>query len=278
VLVLTAALLVAACSRPFAVSLPDLRSSALEVPGDRKVYEDIWETGCNLFQVTARLTLRGSVAGKRPRSAMWIGGSGSGGFRIESDGGGRSFVLTSPAQATPGATLQLPDGRHVVSADVAALVQLATGLPLTGRELQSLVTTCPTRDGGGPASYRPSSNALDLMFADSPEATDVIHFARDDANAAWRLVAMTSNRQKPPFRWRTEFHAPIATVPKTFRLIGLDWRGQPTGELDVLVTVDRVQVSPMIDPRLFEPSGASDESLTLDELKASGMRLPLIVD
>ena len=53
------------------------------------------------------------------------------------------------------------------------------------------------------------------------------------------------------------FHAPIATVPKTFRLTSLDWKGQPSGELDVLVMVDRVQVSPMIDQRLFEPAGAS---------------------
>ena len=275
---LATALFAAACARPVPVTLPVPRSVALEVPGDSKLYQDIWDTGCNIFQVTARLTLRGRVAGKRPRSVIWVASAATA-FRLEASEGERPFVLTSVATVPPQvATLQLPDGRLAHSTDVAALVQLATGLPFSGGELHRLLTTCPTRDGGGPVSYRPSSDALDLILSDTPDAADVLHFARDDASASWRLLAMTSTRQSLPLRWRTEFHAPIATVPRTFRLTSLDWKGQPGGEFDVLVVVDHVQVSPMIEPRLFEPATASGERMTLEELKTSGVRLPLLVD
>lgn len=271
-----AALALTACSRTVPVTLPVARATGLDVRADAKVYDDIWDTGCNIFQVTARLALSGRVGGKRPRSAIWVGAAGRA-LRIERADSRRPFLLTStePAQV---ATLRLPDGRIVASENVEGLVQLATGLPLGGGELQRLLTTCPSREGGGPVSYRPDSNALDLVLGDSPDKTDIIHFARDDAQAAWRLLAMTSNRPLVPFRWRTEFHAPIATVPKTFRLTGLDWTGQPSGELDVLVTVDHVQVGPMIEPHLFAPATASDKSMTLEELRTSGVKLPLIVD
>ena len=205
-------------------------------------------------------------------------GARSGTFRIEAAGNGRPFLLTRAAQPTPIATLRLPDGRLVASTDTAALVQLAIGLPLGGGELQRLLATCPTAEGSGPVSYRSNSNALDLVLGDSPDMIDIIHFARDDAQASWRLVAMTSTRPSIPFRWRTEFHAPIATVPKTFRLTSLDWKGQPTGELDVLVKVDQVQVGPMIDPSMFEPAAAPGRRMTLEELKTSGVQLPLIVN
>ena len=116
------------------------------------------------------------------------------------------------------------------------------------------------------------------MLGDSPDRTDIIHFVRDDAQAAWRLQAMTSNRPLIPFRWKTEFHAPIATVPRTFRLSSLDWNGQSNGELDVLVTVDQVQVGPMIEPRLFEAAASPARTMSLDELRASGVKLPLVAN
>lgn len=274
--IVVAGVVLAGCSRPVPVSLPVARAAGLDARADVKIYDDIWETGCNIFQVTARLTLSGRVVGKRLRSAIWVAAAGRA-FRIEGDDSRRPFLLTSaePAQV---ATLRLPDGRTVASTDVERLVQVATGLPLGGGELQRLLTTCPSRDGGGPVSYRPGSNALDLVLGETPDKTDIIHFARDDAQAAWRLLAMTSNRTAIPFRWRTEFSAPIASVPATFRLTSLDWKGQSSGELDVLVTVDHVQVGPMIEPGLFEPAAASGGRMTLEELRASGVKLPLIVD
>ena len=276
--IVAAGLAVTSCSQSVSVpvSLPAARAAGLDVPADVKVYQDIWDTGCNIFQVTARLRLTGRVGSKRARADIWVAAANRA-FRIEAAGNRRPFVLTS-AEPAEIATLQLPDGRTVASTDVEGLVHLATGLPLGGGELQKLLTTCPSRDGGGPVSYRPSPNALDLVLGDSPDRTDIIHFARDDAQAAWRLQAMTSNRPLVPFRWRTEFHAPIATVPKTFRLTSLDWNGQSSGELDVLVTVDHVQVGPMIEPRLFEPSPRPAGHMTLEELKISGVKLPLVLD
>ena len=194
---LAAGLFLTACSRPVPVSLPVARATALDNPRDQQVYQDIWDTGCNIFQVTARLTLSGRVGGKRPRSAIWVG-SASGAFRIEAAGNGRPFLLTRAAQPTPIATLRLPDGRLVASTDTAALVQLAIGLPLGGGELQRLLATCPTAEGSGPVSYRSNSNALDLVLGDSPDMIDVIHFARDNGQASWRLVAMTSTRPSIP--------------------------------------------------------------------------------
>jgi len=274
---LTSALLAADCSRPLLVALPEPNVLALEVPGDNQLWDQIWKKGCNLHPMTARLTMRGTVAGSRTRSAIWVGAHVSG-LRIEPADGSRSFVLTSSDRPARVATLEL-SGRRVESSDVHALVQLAIGLPLTGEELQGLLTTCPLRSGGSPVTLRTGSDALDLMLFDDPGDADVLHFSRRGEHDPWRLLAMTSNRSAPAFRWRTEFHAPVATVPKTFRLTSLDWKGEPGGELDVLVTVDRVQVSPMLEERLFKPSDDKTYTdITIGELKTSGVRLPLVLD
>jgi hypothetical protein len=251
---------------------------ALDLPQDQNVFEEaIWKKGCGLFPMTARLTFNGTVAGRRPRQSIWVGVQGEA-FRIEPADASRSFVLTGSTRP-PKATLALSSHWRVNSTDVRGLVHAVAGIPWTGRELQGLLTTCPAAGGGVGASYRTGANALDVSLDDTPGISDVIHFRRNRADSPWQLLAMTSDRQAPPLRWRTEFNVPISTVPKTVRVRGLDWRGEPDGHLDIVIAVDRVQVSPMLAASLFEPeAGPLDTPMTLEELRSSGTTLPLMLE
>jgi len=246
------------------------------VAGDAAEHSRLWDTGCIVFQGTARLTLKGRVAGKRPQSVLWVAVSNTA-ARIEADAGRQPFVLTTPREDSAGiATLQLADGRRVESREAVALAQIATGLPLTGPELQNLLFTCPVRSGRSAITYRTSPDALDVLVGDNPDDADVVHMSRGSAQGPWNLLAMTSTRP-PQVRWRTVFYAPPGTIPKTARIYSVDWKGQPSDGFDVTVEVDQVQVTPLLSEGLFTPGVSTAGALTIEELRAADVRLPLLV-
>ena len=243
----------------------------LDLAEDREVLEHLAGAACMLTPLTARLTLNGTVSGQRLQTAIWIGVLRDS-LRIESTSN-RPFVLTSRDTRSEGATLRREGEPLVRSADVPALVHAAIGVPLTGRDFHSLLLTCPM--GGVGYTLRTGPNKLDVS-TDRQGGFDVLHLSRSGRRSSWRLLGMTSNHDALLLRWRTELDAPFASAPKILRLTSIDWKGEPSPEFDLTARVDRVQISPAVDP--FEDRAAADEeAITLEALKATGTRMPLIL-
>jgi hypothetical protein len=243
----------------------------LDLPEDREVLDHIARSGCMLTPLTARLTLNGTVSGQRLETAIWIAVLRDS-LRIESTSN-RPFVLTSRDTRSEGATLRRKGEPLVRSADVPALVHATIGVPLTATDFHALLLTCPM--GGVGYTLRTGPNRLDVE-TERRGGFDTLHLSRSGRRSPWRLQALTSTHKALSLRWRTELDAPFASAPKILRLTSIDWKGEPSTEFDLTATMDRVQISPAVDP-FEDPAAADEETITLEALKATGTRMPLIL-
>jgi hypothetical protein len=231
--------------------------------------------------MTAQGSVRGISSGQRIGGRLWIGiDVGSGSLRLESvQGAAFDFVFvandaiksdtdTSDVEAT----LVLPRGERVVRDSSRRLIEAVIGVPLTAQEFIWTFTGCPTW-GGSIFGRRFGDTWMKLWVGDVAPLELVVH--RTDLGSPWALLTMVRNIDEGMLRWRTAFSDRVGGLARGMRIVSLDWNGEAGRAFDVQLSLNRIQVGPVLGSATFSvvpPSSARRVSLdTLRQERPRGM-------
>jgi hypothetical protein len=217
---------------------------------------------------TGRVNVRGTAAGRRIQTRVAFAIQMSGATRLESvESFERKFVFSAVGDD---ATLLLPARNLVVPHEsTSAILEATLGLPLTTTDVQRLFV-CPR---GGSGSFSGTEKLADdwlRLFGSGPDGPIEVYFRQDGSRGVYKLVAMIHRTTTTGAAWRADFHDQRNGIWRRVHLMSVDWKGETSLSYDVELTVEDIQVNPVIERAALSVSvPASARPIALDEFRAT---------
>lgn len=234
------------------------------------------QTPCQSRVITARVRIRGTLRRRTINTALWVSVEAeTARLRLDpADTTSPPFhLLASSSYASvqrDEATLVLPAKRWVVRSRSRELVELVLGIPLSGLDLQRVLTGCPAFTGGTLRFER--FDPLTVKFAVEDTTLIEVFMRRHNIGSSWTTFAIVTGVPGRSIRWRTDPGKRSGSVLESVRLMSLEWNGTAGRLFDLTFSLDRIQ-TPATAPDIFTlpiPDGASDF-----EIAAVGLNVPV---
>jgi hypothetical protein len=208
---------------------------------------------------SAEIAVRGSIRGHGVRARLIAGLAGADSLRIEAVApfGQPIFIVVASGGD---ATVVLSDNRVLEHGSPGAVLEALTGVPIEAGDLRPLLTGCAE------APDVSSTRALGELWRVVPERSGRLYLERDEAAAAWRVVAAVHEPAAGGPEWRAEYREFASGLPRAVRLASTD-----SDAFDLRLALSQVALNETLGPEVFQvrmPAGAVP--MTLDELRASG--------
>ena len=245
-------LFLAACA-PRLLSLPTDPGSAL--PDFERIHREVTAGCSNVRTLTAELALSGRAGSQRVRGTAIVGFEQPRSIRLEGVApfGPPAFILAARDEA---AILLLPrDNRVLRGAPADDILGALTGVALTPRELQAVLTGC------GSASTEATGGHIHGNGWASIDLSDGTVLYLERVGGRWQTRAARRSG------WQIEYSMWQGRFPQSVRLRSTD----PQVSVDVTAIVSQVEANVPIDQVAFDVNvPPSARELSLAELRANG--------
>jgi hypothetical protein len=208
--------------------------------------------------ITAELSVRGSVGGRRFRARLLAGLAAPDSARLEAPAPFGQPVLILVTRAAD-ATLLLPrDGRVLEHGRPEAILEALTGVSLSASDLRTTLTGCAEQSAGT------TGRQVGAEWRIIPGSTNEVYVQRM-GEEPWRVVAVV-HRGSSSVEWRAEFRDFQNGLPRTIHLVSADRR-----KFDLTLGLSQIEVNTTLEPDTFRvnvPRGL--KPITIEELQRSG--------
>jgi len=175
----------------------------------------------HVLSLTAQMAVRGSVGGAPARATLWAGTTAIDTVRLEpvSPMSRPDFVLVAKEG---NATVRLQGPDRFTRGTAHDSIEAVTGLPLSGAELQGVLTGCP-RISGNLQAWAFGRGQIRLIVGERDE----LHLRRIPLPNTWQLVAWIHTVPGRELRWRAEFYERLArngAEARPFDQPRVEWR------------------------------------------------------
>lgn len=208
--------------------------------------------------ITAAVSLRGSLGGRRLRGRLDVGLARPSSARLEAVAP-FGLLFTFVARGDDATLVLHRDGRVLEHGRPDRVLEALTGIPLDASDLRMALMGCAERPDADQARQ------LGEDWRVAPQGPDLLYLRREPDVAPWRIVAAVHRQPGRP-EWRAEYHEFQNGLPRTIRFASSD-----PGGFNLRLELSQVDISTPLGAEVFEVKiPASADPITLDELRQSG--------